>query len=362
MSNTFKGFAVTDHARWSDTTLIDYAPKAFGPRDVDIEIDACGVCGLDIHNAKNLFNKKDTLPMVVGHEIIGRVVRLGEGCTTGLKLGERVGVGAQCWLCLECDMCTSGNEIYCEKLVHTYGGKYADGTPSQGGYALHVRIHEYYVFKIPEQLDTNTTAPMLCAGITVYLPLKRNGCGPGMKVGIVGLGGLGLFGLMFAKAMGAEVYAILRGDKKKEDAFKLGADHYISTTGENWNKEHKYQLDLIVCTANSAENFDLNAYLRLLKVNAKWVSVGLPLTPFQVLARTFFGNACFMGALHLGLREEIEEMLQLAADKGIRGWVETVPISVAGVKEVLERCAANDVRYRFTLTDFDKAFDRPSHT
>ncbi|ODQ81670.1 hypothetical protein BABINDRAFT_159930 [Babjeviella inositovora NRRL Y-12698] len=354
---TFRGFAVHDNAKWSETKLIEYTPKPFGPRDIDVEIDACSVCGSDIHTVRDDWKKpNNVMPVIVGHEIIGRVVRIGSEATTGLKLGDRVGVGAQAWACLECDLCKSGNETYCDRLRHTYNARYDDGSETQGGYALHVRVHEYFVFKIPAALETNTTAPMLCAGITVFSPLKRNGCGKGSRVGVVGLGGLGSFAIMFAKAMGAEVYAISRNDKKKEDAFKLGADKYITTDTADWNKDYKYGLDLIICTANSTENFDLNKYLQLLTVGGKWVSVGIPDKPFEVSPRTFMGNACFMGASHLGSRHEMQEMLQLAADKNLKGWVETLPISVAGIKEALERAHNNDVRYRFTLTDFDKAF------
>lgn len=354
---TFQGFAVHDHTgdKWLEATLTEFTPKRFEEHDVDVEIAACGVCGSDVHQANEGWGKNKVLPLVVGHEIIGKVVRVGSS-VKGLAVGDRVGVGAQVWACLECDVCKSGNETYCPKWVDTYNSLYPNGDAAHGGYALHVRAHEYFVFKIPDGLSTNSAAPLLCAGITVYLPLKRFGAGPGKKVGVVGIGGLGHTAIMLAKAMGAEVYAILRTDAKKADALKLGADHFVKTETEGWNEPLKYKFDVVINTADSVDNFDLNAYLATMNINGFWVNVGLPDHDYRVLPFLFITNGCFFGTTHLGLRGEMEEMLQLAADKGVSCWVEEVPISEAGVKQGLERCLNNKVRYRTTLTEFGKAF------
>lgn len=213
------------------------------------------------------------------------------------------------------------------------------------------------MFPIPDALDSTVAAPMLCAGLTAYSPLVRNGCGPGKKVGIVGLGGIGHFGLLFGKALGAEVWVISRSHAKEADAMAMGADGFIATQDKDWNVPHKMTFDLIVNTANSDEGFDLDAYLSLLDVHAKWVSVGLPEGDgFKVKNTTFLKNGCFFGSSHLGSRKETLAMLQLAADRGIKTWLETVPISDKNLAEVMQRLHKNDIRYRFCMTNYDDQF------
>lgn len=373
----FTGYAVYDpsESTWSSVKPYSYTPKPFEDNDIDILIKTCSICGSDAHAARNGWKNPDAqFPLIVGHEIIGEVVRIGPN-VKDFKIGDRVGVGAQSQSCMKCKMCLSNNEIYCPKLVHTFGGFYQnnDGstTFSQGGYANYVRIHEYFVFHIPEILTNEEAAPFLCAGITTYSPIIRNlpydliKRGEKPKVGIVGLGGLGMMAIQFAKALGCETFVFSRNDSKREDAIKLGADKVIITgnskTG-NWideieeNKFIKFELDLVICTANSAENFDLNTYLKVLKINGKWVSVGLPETPFTVSPRSFMSNACFMGASHLGSHVEMIEMFKLAVEKGIKPWVEILPMSIDNCKLGLEKCHYNKCKYRVALTDIDKAF------
>lgn len=216
---------------------------------------------------------------------------------------------------------------------------------------------KFRVFPIPEALSSTAAAPMLCAGLTAYSPLVRNGCGPGKKVGIVGLGGIGHFGVLFAKALGAEVWAISRSHAKEEDAKAMGADGFLATGDKDWNKAHEMTFDLIVNTANSSEGFDLDAYLSLLDVHGKWVSVGLPEGDgFQVRNQTFLANGCFFGSSHLGSRKETLAMLQLAADRGIKTWVEELPISDKSLADVMQRLHKNDVRYRFCMTNYKDQF------
>jgi alcohol dehydrogenase (NADP+) len=175
---------------------------------------------------------------------------------------------------------------------------------------------------------------MLCAGLTAFSPLVRNGCGPGKKVGIVGLGGIGHFGVLFAKALGATVYAISRSHAKEADALRLGADGFIATEDKDWTSPHKTSFDLIVNTASGSEDFDLSAYLSLLDVHAHWISVGLPEGEGQeVKSHMFMSNGCLIGASHLGSRKEMLRMLDLAAEKKIEPWVEEIPISEEGIKE-----------------------------
>lgn len=198
---------------------------------------------------------------------------------------------------------------------------------------------------------------MLCAGLTAYSPLVRNGCGPGKKVGIVGLGGIGHMGVLFAKALGAEVWVISRTHAKEADAIKLGADGFLATADEKWNEAHIMTFDLIVNTASSFEGFDLDAYIALLDVHARWVSVGLPEGEgIKIRNQSFLANGCLIGASHLGSRRETLEMLQLAADKGIRTWIEEVPINEKNLADVMTRLHNNDVKYRFCLTNYQDQF------
>lgn len=199
---------------------------------------------------------------------------------------------------------------------------------------------------------------MLCAGITSYSPLVRNGAGPGKKVGVVGLGGLGHFAVLFAKALGAETWVISRSHSKEADAKAMGADGYLASQDKDWNKEHLLTFDLIVSTANSfGDGFDLGAYLALLDVHGKWISVGLPEeATLNIQPQDLLANGCLIGASHLGSRREMLDMLRLAADKGIESWVETVPLSAENLGKTMQRLHGNDVRYRFTMTDYDKVF------
>lgn len=198
---------------------------------------------------------------------------------------------------------------------------------------------------------------MLCAGITVYSPLKRFGAGPGKKVGIVGIGGLGHFALMFAKALGAEVWAISRSRDKEADAKKMGADGFIATNEDDWNKPHEMTFDLIVNTANSFSGFQLEKYLGLLDVHGRWSSCGMPGGDgISVKNQYFLGNGCFMGGTHLGSRRELLEMLDLAASKNLNTWVQEIPLSKEGLQKAMGMLEDSSVRYRSCMVDYDKAF------
>lgn len=357
--DNFEGFAVVDsHKKWLSPEKVVYPAKQFNPRDVEIEIEACGVCGSDVHCAKGNWGEMK-LPLVVGHEIIGKVVRLGDKCDTGLKVGDRVGVGAQVSACLDCNRCNNDNEQYCPKFVTTYSQPYfEDGYVGQGGYASHIRVHEHFVIPIPESLETNNVAPLLCGGATVYSPLKRNGCGPGKKVGIVGIGGIGHMGILLAKAMGAEVYAISRSHAKEETSKQLGADHYIATEDEGWETKYFDTLDFMVLCGNSLSAVDFGKLPKILKAQGVIASISVPdqheaihLHPAQLLGFQIT-QSC------LASRAEIIEMLNLVAEKKIKLWVETVPISEENISTVFKRMESGDVRFRFTLTDFDKQFDQ----
>lgn len=200
---------------------------------------------------------------------------------------------------------------------------------------------------------------MLCAGITVYSPLVRLGAGPGKKVGIIGVGGLGHFGILFANALGAEVYAISHSTRKKEDALKMGAKHFIDTSQKDWAKPLAFKLDFVINTADMTHKFNLPEYFSILKIMGKFHNVGMPDHPIEkLMLQDFVGNCCYLGTSHLGNRKEMLSMLDLASQQNIKSWVETIDISADGCKNAVERLAKNDVKYRFTLVGYDKQFGK----
>ncbi|KFZ09745.1 hypothetical protein V502_08521 [Pseudogymnoascus sp. VKM F-4520 (FW-2644)] len=356
--DTFTGFQVSGPAPAEklDFTKQEYKPKPFEDYDVDIKIEACGICGSDLHTISGGWGKQH-FPLCVGHEIIGTAIRVGPKVTL-IKEGSRVGVGAQSYSCLDCRQCKNDNETYCVHQRDTYGALWeSTGLVSQGGYSSHVRAHEHWVFPIPDALTSVQAAPMLCAGLTAYSPLVRNGATKGKKVGIVGMGGIGHFGVLFSVALGAETWVISRSHAKEADAMEMGATGFLATQDKEWNEAHKMTFDLIINTANSLEGFDLGAYLSLLDVHGRFISVGLPEgSGAEVRAQDLLGNGCLIGASHLGSRREVLEMLQLAADKKIESWVEEVKISPDNLRASLARLHNSDVRYRFTLTGYEEAF------
>ncbi|CAO2650989.1 Nn.00g092860.m01.CDS01 [Neocucurbitaria sp. VM-36] len=356
---TTDAFAVTDIKNWSTFKRQELPLKKFEEHDVDIAIDACGVCASDIHTITGGWGEDIPLPLCVGHEVIGKVVKVGSKVTK-VKVGDRAGIGAQIGADLTCGQCKADQENYCPNQIDTYGAKHNDGTIAQGGYSSHIRGHEYFVFKIPDNLDTALAAPMLCAGLTTYSPLKRLGAGPGKKVAIVGLGGLGHFGVLWSVALGAETYVISHSPNKKEDALAMGAKDFIVTKNKGWAEDWKFTFDFIINTADATDKFDLSEYFSTLKVNGTFHMVGFPDNPLPAMqAQVFAPNGCYMGASHIGNRPEMEEMLELASKQNIKSWVQEIKIGEAGIKEAVERVYKNDnVRYRLTLTGYDEVFGK----
>ena len=269
------------------------------------------------------------------------------------RVGDRVGVGAQSGSCLkpDCEECASGMENHCPRMVGTYNGKYADGSKSYGGYSDYCRAPSHFVIKIPASIPSAEAAPMLCGGITAYSPLKKNGCGPGKKVGIVGVGGLGHFGILYAKALGADsITAISRTSSKKSDAMKLGADKYIATNEDaDWNKHHARSLDLIVSTVSSP-SMPLEKYLQLLRTNGQFIQVGAPedrLPAFNVFSLIQKGSK--IGGSAIGAPHEIEEMLELSVKKGVKPWVVERPLKEAN--QAIRDMDGGKARYRFVLVN-----------
>ncbi|KAI4869037.1 NADP-dependent alcohol dehydrogenase C [Hypoxylon rubiginosum] len=332
----------------------EFEPKKWSEDDVDIEISHCGICGSDLHMLKSGWGPTP-YPCVVGHEIVGRAVRVGDN-VKHVNVGDRVGVGAQARSCQKstCPDCSAGLQSYCgNETINTYGSIYPNNEgKSYGGYADYNRTNGGFVVKIPDGLDSAVAAPMLCGGVTMYSPLKSYGCGPGKTVGIVGVGGLGHFGVLFAKALGAsKVIGISRKSDKRDDALKLGADEYIATGEEkDWETKHARSIDLIVCTVSS-EKMPLEGYLRLLKTKGTFIQVGAPdggnLPPIS--AFTLIMNGIKVGGSAIGSPGEIEEMLQLAADKKIKAWVQERPLKDAN-KAIVDM-EDGKARFRYVLVN-----------
>ncbi|KAI9828101.1 MAG: hypothetical protein M1832_003628 [Thelocarpon impressellum] len=353
--DSFEGFMVESHKDWSNFKKKEFKPKPFGDYDIDIRIEACGVCGSDVHTISGGWGEAK-LPLCVGHEIVGKAIKVGPKVKT-VKEGDRVGVGAQIWACLECRICKSDNENYCPHQVDTYNAPYPDGTIAQGGYASHIRAHEYFTFPIPANISSEAAAPMLCAGITTYSPLSRAKAGPGKKVAILGIGGLGHFGIIWANALGAETYALSHSPNKKDDALALGAKEFIDTSKKDWSKPWAMTFDFILNSADMASEFNMKEYLSTLNINGEFHNVGLPDKPLPTLmAQDFASNGSKMGSSHIGSRPEMLAMLKLASEKNVKPYIQTIDMSEEGCKEAVEKVYKNEVRYRFTLVNFDKAF------
>jgi len=309
-------------------------------------------------------------PCCVGHEIIGTAVRVGTQVPDkSIRVGDRVGVGAQADSCQgrkgqggggDCEACASGMENYCPtRHIPTYNGRHWNGDKTYGGYATYHRSPARFVVKIPDAISSAHAASMMCAGVTTYSPLKFHGAGPGKSVGIVGLGGLGHFGVMWAKALGADrVVVISRTGAKREDAAKMGADGFVATDEEEgWERKHASSLDLIVCTVSST-SMPLMKYLSLLRLDGTFVQVGAPddgLPPIQQ-SPLIFKRLKITGSL-IGSPGEIREMLQLAVEKDVRPWVEEIPMRDAN--RAIVEMEKGTPRYRYTLVNEEDGGETP---
>lgn len=313
--------------------------------DVEIEILYCGICHSDLHSARNEW-RGTVYPIVPGHEIVGRVIKLGDH-VTAFHVGELVGVGCLVDSCRKCECCHNGLEQFCENgSTDTYNApdKHLGGR-TFGGYSERIVVDENFVLHIPEGLDPAATAPLLCAGITTYSPLKHWGAGPGKKVGVVGIGGLGHMGVKIAKAMGAHVVVLTTSVGKIDDAKRLGADEVVLTTDRAQMKQHANSLHVILDTVSAQH--DINAYLRLLKVDGSLVLVGAPMDPLPVVSFSLImGRKSFSGSLIGGIAET-QEMLDFCAHHNITSDIEL--IRADQVNEAYERLLKSDVRYRFVI-------------
>ncbi|PWN50254.1 GroES-like protein [Violaceomyces palustris] len=335
-----------------------FKPKEWRETDVDIKVECCGICMSDLSTATSGWGPT-RYPICVGHEIVGKVVRVGKE-VKNVSLGQRVGVGAQSGSCLACEECKKLNEPYCVKgQIGTYNGKYKDGSGlSQGGYSNYCRVPAHFAIPIPDSLESVVAAPMMCGGITVYSPLKENGCGtPGFeRVGIVGIGGLGHFGLIFAKALGAKrILAVSHSNSKESLARELGATDFLATAnskgGEDGFKKHARSLDLLVVTNNNAD-MPIHKYLGLVRPKGKVIHVGLPEDPVMPTPiGKLLATGAFLGGSMIGGTKLIREMLELTAEQKLRPLVEVR--SMADANQTVLDMHAGKPRFRYVLVNQD---------
>ncbi|RMJ21209.1 alcohol dehydrogenase [Aspergillus sp. HF37] len=333
----------------------EFQPKEWEETDVDIKVTHCGICGSDLHTLRSGW-RPAMYPCCVGHEIVGIAVRVGSQADGDIHVGDRVGVGAQSESCQgrkgDCEECAAGNESYCGvHMAGTYNSTFLNGGKSYGGYALYNRTPSHFVVKIPAAIPSAEAAPMLCGGITTYSPLRYHGCGPGKRVGIIGVGGLGHYGIMFARALGADrVVAISRKANKRDDALQLGADAYLATDDDpDWAANNARSLDLIICTVSSSK-MPLAQYIQLLRPNGSFTQLGAPEDgALTIPAFALIPKRVTIGGSLIGSPSEIREMLQLAADKGVRSWVQEKPMSEAN--QAVMDMDAGKARYRYVLVN-----------
>jgi uncharacterized zinc-type alcohol dehydrogenase-like protein len=334
----------------AQTKETDLAPWTFdrrevGPHDVQFDILFCGVCHSDLHQIKDEWGGS-IFPMVPGHEIVGRVVKVGDHVKK-FKVGDLAGTGCLVDSCRVCDNCKDGLEQYCTNgHSQTYNGYEQDHkTPTYGGYSNTIVVHEDFVLRISDKLDLASVAPLLCAGITTYSPLRYWNIGKGHKMAVVGLGGLGHMAVKFGVAFGAEVTVLSTSAKKAEDAKKLGAHHFVVTSDAEQLKAVAGTFDFILDTVSA--DHDLNVYLGLLKTNGTHVCVGVPTKPAEIAAFSIIGGRKSLAGSMIGGLPETQEMLDFCAEHNIVSDIEL--IDMKDIHTAYDRMLKGDVRYRFVI-------------
>ncbi|GAB3936159.1 NAD(P)-dependent alcohol dehydrogenase [Mucilaginibacter myungsuensis] len=329
----------TDLAPW------DFERREIGPHDVQFDILYCGVCHSDLHQIKNDWFP-GIFPMVPGHEIVGRIVAVGEH-VKNFKVGQLAGTGCMVDSCQVCENCKQDLEQYClEGNTQTYNSMERDGSrPTYGGYSNTIVVREEFVLHISEDVDLAATAPLLCAGITTYSPLRHWGVGKGHKLAVLGLGGLGHMAVKFGVAFGAEVTVLSTSPKKEEDAKKLGAHHFVVTSDPEQIKAATGTFDFILDTVSAPHDF--NMYLSLLRTNGVHICVGVPPEPAQIAAFSLLGGRKSLAGSGIGGIKETQEMLDFCAEHNIVSDIELIDIK--DITASYDRMVKGDVRYRFVI-------------
>ncbi|HFK5543934.1 TPA: NAD(P)-dependent alcohol dehydrogenase [Elizabethkingia anophelis] len=337
-----KGYAAQDPN--SDLASWDFERREVGAHDVQIEIMYCGVCHSDLHQIKNDWFP-GLFPMVPGHEIVGKIVKVGDH-VKNFKIGELAGVGCMVDSCQECENCKNDLEQYClEGNTQTYNNLDRSGHPTYGGYSDTIVVREEFVLHISEKLDLAATAPLLCAGITTYSPLRHWKVGKGHKLAVLGLGGLGHMAVKFGVAFGAEVTVLSTSPSKEENAKQLGAHHFVVTSDPEQLKAVKGSFDFILDTV-SAEH-DMNLYISLLKTDGVHICVGAPSKPMELGIFPLLGGRKSVAGSGIGGIKETQEMLDFCAENNIVSNIELIDIK--DITHAYERMLKGDVRYRFVI-------------
>ena len=339
---------VNSYAAMSSNTPLEaynFERRAVGPDDVQIDILFCGVCHSDLHQVKNEWGGSQ-YPMVPGHEIVGKVLTVGTNVTK-FKVGDLAGVGVMVDSCKTCKTCTQDLEQYCEEgFVGTYNNKERNSDKiTMGGYSTKIVVDEYYTFKIAPTLPLAAVAPLLCAGITTYSPLVYAGVKKGMKVAVVGLGGLGHMGVKFAVSFGAEVTVISTSPSKEADAKKLGATHFLVSTDKEAMSKYNNYFDVILDAISA--NHDYTSYLNLLGIDGKLMVVGLPIESPKVQPFSLVTNRRSVIGSCIGGMKETQEMLDYCAKHNIVSEIEVIPMQK--INEAYDRMLKGDVKYRFVI-------------
>jgi uncharacterized zinc-type alcohol dehydrogenase-like protein len=323
----------------------NFQRREVGKNDILIEILFCGVCHSDIHQARDEWGGA-IFPMVPGHEIVGKVIKLGKS-VKGFKIGDPVGVGCFVGSCGKCPHCKTHQENYCDrKFVPTYNGtEMDDKTPTYGGYSNQIVVDQHFAFKIPKNLDLASAAPLLCAGITTWSPLKHWKVGKGHKLGVMGLGGLGHMAVKFGKALGAHVTVLSTSSNKAADAKRLGAKNFILTTDQAQLEKHQESLDFVLSTIGARHNIDVP--LNLLKPNGTLIMVGVPDKPLDLHPASLIMKRKKIGGSLVGGIKETQEMLNFCGKKKIVSDIELIPIQK--INEAFDRTVRGDVKYRFVI-------------
>jgi D-arabinose 1-dehydrogenase-like Zn-dependent alcohol dehydrogenase len=340
---TFTGWASTGSL---PLKKFSYHPRPLGPQDVEVEITHCGICGSDVHTMTSGWGELSG-PCITGHEIVGTVVEAGPESLR--KVGDLVGIGAIVDACGECKDCKEGFDQLCHKSTFTYNATYhASGAKSYGGYADRVRVNSQYAHKIPSEISAAEAAPLLCAGVTTYTPLKHFGAGPGKRVGVMGIGGLGHLGIQWAAALKAdEVVAISTSDNKREEAKKLGATKFVNSRNEEERKAARHSLDILLLTSND-KNTNWAELIEYVANHGTLVLLALPeiatiaVPPSSLLMR----HVSIAGSL-IGGWKITQEMLEFAAKTGVRPWIEKMPMSDANA--AINHMMEGRPRYRIVM-------------
>jgi len=326
------------HAAGAQLLPYKYDAGELGENEVEIKISHCGICLSDVHLINNDWGMSN-YPFIPGHEIVGTVTAVG-GAVRDRQVGERVGVGWQADSCGVCEYCRQGDEHLCAQSQPTCVGR-------NGGYADAVRVNSRFAIPVPEQLESENVAPLLCAGITVYTPLRNHGVRPSSRVGVIGIGGLGHLGLQFARAFGAEVTAFSTSKDKEEEAKSMGAHHFVNTRDTATLKKMTGEFDLLLSTVSADQ--DWQAYINALRPKGTLCVVGVPPSPLQIQAFSLIGGQKNLSGSPIGSPRDLHEMLDVAARHSVKAITERFPMAKAN--DAVDKVKKNQVRYRAVLAN-----------